>query len=51
MELSKGELVEWVIQDRNTLIMRRTAKSPAATTKSQKLSLPLTAALLYARTG
>ena len=33
MEFSKGELVEWVIQDRNTLIMRRTAKSPAAGAK------------------
>ena len=33
MEFSKGEVVEWVIQDRNTLIMRRTARSPAAKTK------------------
>ena len=33
MEFSKGELVEWVIQDRHTLIMRRAAKSPAAGAK------------------
>lgn len=29
MEFEKGEVIEWVIQDRNTLILSRTGKQPA----------------------
>ena len=29
MEFEKGEVIEWVIQDRQTLVLRRTAKAAA----------------------
>ena len=30
MEFEKGEVIEWVIQDRNTLVLHRTPKSQIA---------------------
>ena len=30
MEFQKGEVIEWVVQDQNTLVLRRTAKATAA---------------------
>lgn len=30
MEFQKGETIEWVIQDKNTLVLRRTEKTVAA---------------------
>jgi len=35
MEFRKGELIEWVIQDRNTLTLRRTARKKNAQTRPQ----------------
>jgi hypothetical protein len=31
LELRKGETIEWNVQDRNTLLLRRAAPTPAAT--------------------
>jgi hypothetical protein len=30
MEFQKGEVIEWVIQDRNTLVLRRTVPAAGA---------------------
>lgn len=30
MEFQKGEVIEWVVQDKNTLILQRTQKPQAA---------------------
>ncbi len=30
MEFQKGEVIEWVVQDQNTLVLRRTAKAAAS---------------------
>ena len=35
LELQKGELVEWIIEDRNTLVLKRPAK---ASTKTRRPS-------------
>ena len=36
MEFQKGEVIEWVIQDRNTLVLRRTAQVAAAQPAERK---------------
>jgi len=36
MEFDKGEVVEWIIQDRLTLTLHRTQKRPAAPTAAPK---------------
>jgi hypothetical protein len=36
MEFEKGELVEWVIEDRLTLKLQRTPKSPATAAPKKK---------------
>ncbi len=36
LEFDKGEVVEWVIQDRHTLILHRTAKRQAAAAGKKK---------------
>jgi hypothetical protein len=36
MDFDKGEVVEWVIQDRLTLTLQRTAKPPAAAAPKKK---------------
>jgi hypothetical protein len=36
MEFDKGEVVEWVIQDRNTLVLHRVEKRRAADTPAPK---------------
>ncbi len=30
LEFQKGEVIEWIIQDKNTLLLRRTAKAAEA---------------------
>jgi hypothetical protein len=35
-EFEKGEVVEWTVQDRNTLILTRTATPKAAAAAAQK---------------
>jgi hypothetical protein len=36
LEFDKGEIVEWVIQDRQTLTLHRRAKAPAAAPKKNR---------------
>jgi antitoxin component of MazEF toxin-antitoxin module len=36
LELSKGELVEWSIQDKHALVLRRMAGEPAAEGKKKR---------------
>ena len=36
MEFQKGEVIEWVIQDRNTLVLRRTTPAAAAQPADRK---------------
>ena len=36
LELGKGEVVEWVIEDKTTLILKRIQAPPAATAKPRK---------------
>ena len=36
LEFGKGEVVEWVIEDKTTLILRRVHAPPAATVKPPK---------------
>jgi len=40
MEFEKGEVIEWVIQDKNTLVLHRTqkvqAQQPAGTAKKKR---------------
>jgi bifunctional DNA-binding transcriptional regulator/antitoxin component of YhaV-PrlF toxin-antitoxin module len=31
LEIDKGEVVEWVVEDKHTLILKRTPRPPAAT--------------------
>ena len=31
LEIEKGEVVEWVVEDKHTVILQRTARRPAAT--------------------
>ena len=31
LEIEKGEIVEWVVEDKHTLILKRTPRRPAAT--------------------
>jgi bifunctional DNA-binding transcriptional regulator/antitoxin component of YhaV-PrlF toxin-antitoxin module len=35
LELEKGEPIEWVVQDRNTLTLKRQSKAPASTRGSR----------------
>jgi len=35
MEFEKGEVIEWVIQDQNTLVLRRTEKRRPAQTAGE----------------
>ncbi len=36
VEFGKGEIVEWVIEDKNTLILKRVETAQAATAKPRK---------------
>ncbi len=36
MEFQKGEVIEWTIQDQNTLVLRRTAKAAPAQPAERK---------------
>jgi hypothetical protein len=36
LELSKGELVEWSVQDKHALVLRRMAGEPAAEGKKKR---------------
>jgi len=35
LELEKGETIEWVVEDRNTLILKRPTKPSAKSTRSR----------------
>jgi hypothetical protein len=35
MEFEKGEVIEWVIQDRNTLVLHRTGRASAGSRAGQ----------------
>jgi bifunctional DNA-binding transcriptional regulator/antitoxin component of YhaV-PrlF toxin-antitoxin module len=35
LELEKGETIEWVVEDRNTLILKRPSKASAKSTRSR----------------
>lgn len=36
MEFQKGEVIEWIIQDRNTLVLRRTSQAAGAPAGERK---------------
>jgi bifunctional DNA-binding transcriptional regulator/antitoxin component of YhaV-PrlF toxin-antitoxin module len=36
MELQKGEPIEWIVEDRNTLILKRPAKPSALSRRSRR---------------
>jgi antitoxin component of MazEF toxin-antitoxin module len=36
LDLSKGEVIEWNVQDKNTLLLRRMAGEPAAEGKKKR---------------